>query len=298
MQSRGETLTETLTRALQNLQGPLFFLTELFFIAKVLFGVKTTDKEGEMTTAHKGLLIGPSTGWLYANGIYSLSEQQSILEKAGANVVEVVFGGWEHDNKRSISLKAGEMFDVRSFTYRSLHLPVLDVQDQEHRLSVIKAIVACCGASVALTHPVKIGGEYPTGYYEQMIAGGIPLAIENMDSATDCGFKLEDLEMLVRGVGCRFVFDVHHAYERDQEMKYAIDLFELLKDKMTHLHVSGQSEDAGHSLVCKSRNAKTIVEFVGRVLSDKRVPLILEGEYSSCDELRQEIEFLKKELGC
>ncbi|TSC91437.1 MAG: hypothetical protein CEN90_566 [Parcubacteria group bacterium Licking1014_17] len=128
-----------------------------------------------------------------------------------------------------------------------------------------------------------------------MISGGIPLAIENMDSRKDSGFNLSELEKLV-SIGCRFVLDVQHAYEHDHEMGYAADLLELLKNQLAHLHVSGETGDNIHSLVCKATNTRRIVEFVGRVLSVKNVPLILEGEYATSDELKQEIEFLKREL--
>jgi len=142
-----------------------------------------------------------------------------------------------------------------------------------------------------------VESDYPVGHYEGMISSGIPLAVENMDSRQDSGFNLVELERLVKNVGCLFVLDVQHAYEHDHEMGYARDLLELLKDRLTHLHVSGETKDNIHSLVCRATNAKKIVEFVGQVLSVKNVPLILEGEYTTPDELRQEIEFLTRELG-
>lgn len=241
------------------------------------------------------LMIGPSSGWLYAKEIYSLRQQEGILKQAGANIVEICLAGWDSNDKRMLSLKSGEMFDIQTFTYRSLHLPDVNGQNPEHQLVMAQDAVARCGAIVALTHPLKIGGEYPTRHYEEMISGGVPLAIENMDSRKDSGFNLPELEELVN-IGCRFVLDVQHAYEHDYEMVYAADLLESLKNQLAHLHVSGETSDNIHSLVCKATNARRIVEFVGRVLSVKNVPLILEGEYATSDELKQEIEFLTREL--
>ncbi len=243
------------------------------------------------------LMIGPSTGWLYANDIYSLFRQGTILKTAGANSVEICLGGWERDDRRITSLKGSETFENQTFVYRSLHLPDVNDQEPEHQFVVAQELVVRCNTAVALTHPLKIKGDYPTEYYEKMISSGIPLAVENMDSRKDSGFKLEELEKLVIAVGCLFVLDVQHAYEHDPEMKYAGDLLESLKDKLAHLHVSGETDSSIHSLVCKATNAKKIVEFIGRMLSTKNVPLILEGEYTTSDELRQEIEFLTRELG-
>lgn len=250
-----------------------------------------------MNLTKSRLMIGPSTGWMYAKGIYSLHQQEKILKQTGANSVEIcLLHSWDSNDKRILSLKEGEMFDAQTFFYRSLHLPEVNNQEPENQLAIAQEIVANCGVTVALTHPQKINGDYPMGNYEKMISGGIPLAIENMDSKKDSGFKLEELEKLVKTAGCRFVLDVQHAYEHDPEMKYADDLFKTLKGELAHLHVSGETSDNVHSLVYKATNTKRIVEFVGRTLSVKNIPLILEGEYSTPDELRQEIEFLTKEL--
>src|SRR3989344_804794 len=242
------------------------------------------------------LMIGPSTGWLYEKEIYSLRQQEVVLKQAGANSVEIFLASWDSNDKKMLSLKVGEAFDVQTFTYRSLHLPDVNGQRPEYQLAMARDAVARCGAIVALTHPLKVDSDYPTEHYEKMISGGIPLAIENMDSRKDSGFDLAELERLVKIVGCRFVLDVQHAYEHDHEMRYAGDLLESLKGELVHLHVSGETSDNIHSRVCKAANVRRIVEFVGRVLSVKNVQLILEGEYATPDELRQEIEFLTKEL--
>lgn len=250
-----------------------------------------------MSFGRTKLLIGPSTGWLYAKEIYSLLQQEIILKTAGANSVEICLAGWDSNDQRMLSLKTGETFDAQTFIYRSLHLPDVNGQELENQLVTAQEIIVRCGATIALTHPLKIGSDYPTEYYEKMIFGGIPLAVENMDSKKDSGFNISELERLVKVVGCRFVLDVQHAYEHDPGMKYASDLLESLKDQIAHLHISGEAENNIHSLVCKATNAKMIVEFVGRALSTKNIPLIIEGEYTTPDELQREIEFLTKELG-
>lgn len=249
-----------------------------------------------MNSIQTRLMIGPSTGWLYAKEIYSLIQQEIILKIAKANCVEICLSSWDSNGERMLSLKAGETFDAQTFTYRSLHLADVNDQEPEQQLAIAQEAVARCGAAVALTHPLKIGVNYPVEYYEKMISGSIPLTIENMDSRKDSGFNPAELERLVKIIGCRFVLDVQHAFEHDSGMGYAGDLLESLRNELAHLHVSGETENNIHSLVCRARNAKMIVEFIGRALSVKNVPLILEGEYTNVDELRQEIEFLTKEL--
>lgn len=248
-----------------------------------------------MDLGGKKLIIGPSTGWLYAQEIYSLDRQKAVLTEAGANCVEIVLSGW--GDKRMISLETGGRFNARTFPYRSLHLPDINNRQFQEQLAMARRAIASCGSTVALTHPLKVNGGYPTESYKGMILGGVPLAIENMDSKKESDFDLTELENLMKEiVGCRFVLDVQHAFEHDPEMKCAKDLFELMKDKLAHLHVSGETSGSNHSLVCKATNCAKIVDFVGQVLAVKQVPLILEGEYKTADELRREIEFLTKEL--
>lgn len=251
-----------------------------------------------MDSRRSELIIGPSTGWLYAQDIYSLAQQEDILKTVGANGVEICFlGSWGSNDRRILSLKTGPAFNTRIFIHRSLHLPDINNEEPERQLSSTREALAVSGATIALTHPMKTGGDYPIACYERMISGGIPLAIENMDSRKDSGFALSELEKLVKIIECRFVLDVQHAYEHDHEMRYAGELLESLKDRLAHLHVSGEAGANIHSLVHKAANAGKIVEFISRVLSVKKVPLIFEGEYTTPGELRQEIEFLTEELG-
>lgn len=249
-----------------------------------------------MNSVQTRLMIGPSTGWLYAKEIYSLPQQETILKIAKANCVEICLAGWNSNDKRMLSLKMDKIFDEHTFTYRSLHLPDVNDKEPDHQLAISQEAVGYCAAVTALTHPLKVGGDYPMECYEKMISAGIPLAVENMDSRKDSGFNIAELKRLVTTIGCRFVLDVQHAYEHDQEMRYAGDLLESLKDQLVHLHVSGETENSIHSLLFRSKNVKSIVEFIGKVISTKNVPLILEGEYTGADELQQEIEFLTKEL--
>lgn len=252
-----------------------------------------------MGSNRNGLRVGPSTGWLYAQGILSLVRQGALLREAGANSVEVCLDrvGGRTDSRRVRSLGRGGVFGAQSLVYRSLHLPDVNGQEPKHLALMARNLVALCDAAVAVIHPLKIGDDYPRRYYEEMVTAGVPLALENMDSRQSSGFKPEELEELMASVGCGFVLDVQHACERDSTMKYAADLLESLSGNLMHLHVSGETDSNIHSLVCKATNATRIVDFVGRVLSVKKVPLILEGKYKDAVELRQEIEFLAKELG-
>lgn len=250
-----------------------------------------------MSPARTGLVIGPSTGWLYAKGISFLPQQETFLKDAGANAVEVCLARWDPDDERMASLEAGAVFDGQTFVHQSLHLPDVTDRDIRKQIKMAQLAVARCGATVALTHPLKtVAGNYPISSYKRMLSGGVPLAVENIDSRKTSGVNLIELEGLVVTIGCGFVLDVQHAYEHDKEMGYALALLKVFEGRLTHLHVSGETADNIHSLVFRARNARSIVDFVGRVLAVRNVPLILEGEFINHAELCEEIEFLKREL--
>lgn len=240
------------------------------------------------------IAIGPSTGWLYAKGINLTNQQEIIMQAAGADGFEVCMYGWGKNDERIISLRQ-ENFNKKNFCYRSLHLPDVNDEEIERKIAITQEFTTLIGAVAALTHPLKVKGEYPLNAYERMIVNNIPLAVENMDKQKDSGYDLRELMRLTH-FGLNFVLDVQHAYEHDSDMKYALDLFNSLRNKLVHFHVSGETESNNHSLLHKARNAKAIIEFLGTVLSIKKVPLILEGEYRNADELKQEIKFLRKEL--
>lgn len=233
------------------------------------------------------MIIGPSTGWLYAKGIYSLSEQEKILRESGANAFELCPAS---EVKRHESLNKNKF---GQFDYRSFHLPDYDAsRSLEEQVAIAKNIFFDHKINNALIHPLLI----PKEYYERLTLEGISLAIENMDRDKTSGYSLKELEDLIENYNLNFVLDVQHAYEHDVDEKYSLNLFELTKHKIVHLHISGELGDNRHVLVCKANNKAKLVDFIGKVLSEVNVPLILEGEYQTSKELKEEIDFLRDEL--
>jgi len=238
------------------------------------------------------LIIGPSTGWLYAIEIYNLAEQEEFAKKAGANCVEMCTASIPE--RMAGLLLNPEMF--REFDFKSAHLDY----DPKSSLSLDEQVNFAKLAreqqriSAAVIHPVNI----PQEYWEKIAKLEIPFAfgIENMDRNKPEGFKINDLERLLSIYSLGFVLDVQHAYEHDPAMGYAQELLEMGKNRLTHLHVSGETPYNNHSLVYHATNKRQILDFTKRILDVKNVPIILEGEYRDGTELTREINFLKKEL--
>lgn len=249
------------------------------------------------------LVIGPSTGWMYAAGINSLAAQEGILDKAGANAVEFCLGtGLAECDERVASVFAGGRCFARvsHWPHKSLHLP-----DYNQSMGIVfqaemaERIARIQNMQLMVIHPLKINGEYPVGYFLQLACVlGVGLAIENMDKNKPSGFSPHELVGLSTSCNLLFVLDVQHAYERDPSMSYARELLSALRHKLAYLHVSGESENSNHSLLCRASNTNAVVRFLCELFSVVNVPIVLEGEYQSAEDIAEEIAFLKKELGC
>lgn len=234
------------------------------------------------------LVIGPSNGWLFANGIFSLRQQGKFLRRAGATAVE--FCGTD-DSRRKESLLSDE--EPGEFQHVSLHLSDYDKsKPMLMQLSVAEKIVKRRNPVSCLIHPLEV----PPEYWESLIARDIPVSIENMDKNKKSGYELKELKGLLTDFGLEFVLDVQHAFEHDSTMEYALDLFLTTKRRLVYLHVSGETENNNHALVHQSRNREAIIGFLGTVFSEVNVPIVLEGEYKNSYDVRREIKFLKQEL--
>lgn len=256
--------------------------------------------------------IAPSVGWFFAAGISTIREQSAILrEISGIIGIEIPLLLMNPENGRLNELLNEDPYsyceDGDDFSYNSLH--ILDYRkhgntDMNTQIQYLDEIVSRHGVQVVPIHPEKEGRYYPLGYYNELASSlgdiGASLAFENMDKDKPDGINPRELERLVKAVvDVKFVFDVQHAFEHDAMMGYARNLFELVRFRIAHFHVSGQNGANRHVLLHQSANARQIIDFLGWALSQWNVPLILEGEYSRehpGEDIVKEVEFLNKEL--
>jgi hypothetical protein len=236
--------------------------------------------------------IGPSTGWLYAIEISDMNEHKKIIDTAGMNLFEICCYQWGDERIDAILNSK----NLTGYTYKSIHLPNMKQISDLDELYKMKKIVNDHKIKTCVIH--RDGFLNQGKYLNQIITElNKPITIENLDGSRDNKREIEDLQILKNDYEVSFMLDVQHAYEHDHSMNYAKELYSFMEDKLTHLHVSGETENNIHSLVHKSRNAKEIIDFLGYIFSKKKVPIVLEGEYKTAQELKKEREFLEKELG-
>jgi hypothetical protein len=241
----------------------------------------------ENTDNNPQLIIGASNGWLYAAGMFSLEKQENIFKNAGAEAVEFNYN-WDKERFNALTAKKSD-----HYKYKALHLPKFtDEHTVEELIKQGKEIMQIQQTTTLVLHPTGLS----ESDYEKLASSNLPIAIENMDSAIDEGHDLEELKKLIEKYDFDFMLDVQHAYEHDHSMKYAEELFTTFKHKIKQLHISGETPTNIHELVHKADNREAIIDFTKKILSEKNIPIIIEGEYHSEEELKKEIEFLREEL--
>jgi hypothetical protein len=140
--------------------------------------------------------------------VNELETQHKLAIEAGANGIEYVLGGWTSDD-RIASVQRAE--SGTGLEFRSMHLPDFGAALPEGAVELVKTLVEQHDIDVVLTHPSWVNGEYPVELYRAMVAGGIPLAIENMDRDKDSGFNVDELARILTIADVGLVLDVQHA---------------------------------------------------------------------------------------
>ncbi len=235
--------------------------------------------------------IGPSNGYFCASGIYSPVVQEELLTGTGANAIEFML--FAEEPQRTLALIESER--TERFQYLSIHISCKLPKAKQRTDTDI--ICRRHKVDTAVIHPVGL----PPEYWEMLSSLEVPVAVENMDKEKEEGIKIEELRELMDRYDLYLVLDVQHAFEHDPTMSYAKDLLFMAGDRLRHFHVSGENEKTSHSLVHFSTNVNQIIDFLGMALFEFEkpafnVPLILEGEYQTAAEIKEEIDFLRTEL--
>ncbi|MCK4997454.1 hypothetical protein KAS08_04055 [Candidatus Pacearchaeota archaeon] len=234
------------------------------------------------------LIIGPSTGWLYGENIKDVNEHRKIIEAGGGNSVEISLRDNGEINKNLLKFSS-----VNWFKYKFAHIPEFGTELIDKWIIFLKEFHEVWNCDNYTIHPSMIEKESDWGKFKD---SGLPIAIENMDKNKNSGFEIKELKRILKEYNFNFVLDLEHAYSHDKSMRYARELFDEFKDKITHVHVSGEADGVDHVLVKDSDNKKEIIEFLKGIVSEVNVPIIIEGKYSSSDDLKEEFDFIRGSL--
>jgi len=179
---------------------------------------------------------------------------------------------------------------LKKFKYRSIHLPVLDVDRKVisypdpkiiNELNIIDRYIIEISPNTVLVHPDQINDlDWLTQKYGKL------LAFENLDAKKSFGKTVADLESIFKKCpDAKLVLDLNHIYTNDQSMILAADFFQTFKSRLCHFHLSGYG--GFHDALCLSQE-NVIVK--GLISLD--YPIIDEGNLMERDLLKPEYDYL------
>ncbi len=215
----------------------------------------------------------------------TLEERIRTFRSLGATAIELMFVN--HEDFFEFKLTDGVADGIRKYRWISVHAPErMRYSSDSDTMSVIEKIKFLCGRFPVrgiVVHPNLVDD------FKVLEDSGLPFLLENMDKRRDSGILPEHFEKLKSECKLGFVFDPQHAYEHDHSMKIAKDILSVMKDRLSHIHISGCTESERHCPVNSSENRDAIIKILEMGI---KVPKILEG----CHKVLSDKEALSREL--
>ncbi|MGM5488666.1 MAG: hypothetical protein ACQESG_06975 [Nanobdellota archaeon] len=221
--------------------------------------------------------IAVSTGWLFARGVNCLMEHQKVCRDANADGMEIHLC----QTRRELFFK--QYKHIPAFKHMTVHLsPIQNEQD----LADSKRALEMAQCVIHTTHR--------TMEFLEELPNFDRLCIENLDKKNTQATSIVELsEILDKFPSLGLTLDIQHAFEHDKTLAYGKQLVDLFLPRIRNLHVSGENEKTIHSLVKDSSNQNAIIELMRYVLDRKDLPIVLEGEFSTVQDLKEEIAFIR-----
>lgn len=234
------------------------------------------------------MLLGFSSGTAYKN-IPSTSEEivDACLE-IGCNAIEI----FAANNKELLMLK--ENIDkikkkLGNFDYVSLHSPCgkLSYKNNEKTYDILQVLQEAydkfnCKSLVVHPNNVKEWSVFDDFSFT--------IAIENLSNDVPF-FNVDQLNRLfIKHPKFKMVLDVSHAYKNDPNFKLTKELINNFSDRIVHIHLSGH--EIMHEPLFKTKQIKIIKNI------PKNLPIILEGDCQTIENMKREYLYVKKNLNC
>ena len=235
--------------------------------------------------------IGFTTGCLYKTKL-SYFEMISLYKKIGATAIELSFASTKELDNFRLSNNIIKLLD--HFSYITIHAPWMGIvygldSNSEKNIKKIRNLCEQLSIGGIVMHPNCIKN------FEFLKSFKLPFLLENMNKGHITGTKPEHFRKYVDNFELDFVFDLQHAFEQDQTMKVSEELIDVMREKIKHIHISGQNNITRHLPVIDSDNKARIMQALKRCPD---VPIICEGIMLDNFEERavKELKFIQENL--
>ena len=235
--------------------------------------------------------IGFTTGCLYKTKL-SYFEIISLYKKIGATAIELSFASKKELDDFRLSNGLVKLLD--HFSYTTIHAPWIEINydlnsDSEKVIKKIKRLHEQLSIKGVVMHPDCIGN------FEFLESLNLPFLLENMNKGAVVGIRPEHFKKFINNFELDFVFDLQHAFEHDQTMGMTEELIDVMRNRIKHIHISGQNNITRHLPVIDSDNKTKIIQTLKICPS---VPIICEGIMldNFKERATKELRFIKNNL--
>ena len=256
-------------------------------IVNLVAFINELSQKGEPT--RRGL-IGFSTGCLHYRADIPIVDKLKIFLRSGATVVELSFG--TPKQLFEFSLDEAIKSKLMKFSKITVHAPFKEIRyfddtgNTDEVIIKLKELFDNLPISGFVFHPDTIAN------FIGLEVIGLPVLIENMDRNKKIGISAEDIAAIKDDYNFGFVLDLQHAFEHDPSMDLANEMLQIMGERLSHLHVSGEFGDHHHIPLHLAQNQ----EAIGRILKlMPSVPVILEGVFMGLEPLasaKRELAYL------
>jgi hypothetical protein len=223
------------------------------------------------------MFLGFSTGSLHKVYENISKENFEVFRSLGCNAIEIYCLDDKDLEKLILEIKPG---DLGGFSYVSLHAPMIT---NIETLELLQKAHDIFHFNLVVIHPDEIES------WNIFSKFTFPFAIENMDWKKEIGKYLESMQDIFSKIDAPMVFDVNHCYTNDPSLRLAHDMAEMFKDKIKEIHLSGFEKY--HEPLFKTKQLEIL-----QAIPDKNVPIIIESECETIEDVKKELDYIKKFL--
>jgi hypothetical protein len=223
------------------------------------------------------MILGFSTRCLLKNHERITKEIFVVLRSIGCNAVEVKCADDQELKELILKISPG---DVAGFSYVSLHAPmIINIET----LELLQKAQDIFHFDLVVIHPDEIES------WNIFSKFTFPIAIENMDWKSEVGKYVDSLRDIFSKIKASLALDLNHCYTNDPSMMLAKEMSEKFQDKILEINVSGF--ERSHEPLFQTKQLDIL-----KAISKKDLPIIIESECETLEDVRKEFLYVKNFL--
>lgn len=242
------------------------------------------------------MLVGVSTGVLYPH-INGINRQINFFRKSGL-LIDGLELSFDRSKKIMRATKSGVLkltgkneAYIKQLKFNTIHLPWLEVSysEKESRcLSILSNLHRKLNSRVAVIHPDCVKSIETYTFLQKCFP---TLSVENMTPDKCFGYSIENITKIIsQNTKIGVVLDIAHS----MESKETFEMYEkAFYSRLTEIHVSVSGKTIYKNYI-GPRHMPLFKASFSPNITQKHIPLIIEGGISTIEELKKEVDIVRR----